>query len=287
MSGFTYDKKAFEMSGTSVAVVFTWNNYPKNAEELLKKTNYKYILFGFEECPTTGTPHLQGYMQSSSKFNFVTLQKKCPGIWAQRAKGSYADNKEYCSKSGNTVELGQADQNMGQGNRSDLQKTVLQISEGKKKPSDVLLEDAILYNQYRNTLNAAHSIYLKQWRRTAPPTILWLYGCAGSGKTRYAYDLHPDLYRKTFNEKYWCGYDGESTILLDDFRPMDCPFNELLHVMDRYTHSVPRKNLPQHPLMHDVLIITAPSHPRDMFKDVGENLNQLTRRITEIIQFPL
>jgi len=58
---------------------FTWNNYTKaNVEHLSNLTaeDCDYIVFGFEICPTTGTPHLQGYVEWRSGTSGFALKNK-------------------------------------------------------------------------------------------------------------------------------------------------------------------------------------------------------------------
>lgn len=40
-------------------------------------------------------------------------------------------------------------------------------------------------------------------------------------------------------------------------------------------------------LMAKVIFITSPSHPLEAYRGSDENLDQLTRRITEIVKFPI
>lgn len=61
------DKKVKKGSSqTSRYWGFTWNNYTEdNVQRLLNLSPdlVKYIVFGYEVCPTTGTPHLQGWVE--------------------------------------------------------------------------------------------------------------------------------------------------------------------------------------------------------------------------------
>lgn len=45
----------------------------------------------------------------------------------------------------------------------------------------------------------------------------WYYGETGAGKSHAAYNEFPSHYRKIANNKWFDGYQGEPTIILDDF----------------------------------------------------------------------
>ena len=84
---------------------FTLNNYEENQVGLMAQMfqglGMKYII-GQEVAPTTGTPHLQGYVKSDKKFRPLEKFKwdfKSRMHW-EKAKGSLDENYAYCSKEG-------------------------------------------------------------------------------------------------------------------------------------------------------------------------------------------
>lgn len=88
---------------------FTLNNYTvndiKNMEDYFKKGKYVFQ----EETGTSGTPHLQGYVEWKSSRKFVHLKKKFPTCHWEVCRNKKA-SIEYCSKmesrSGKTYSLG-------------------------------------------------------------------------------------------------------------------------------------------------------------------------------------
>ena len=87
---------------------FTYNNYPEDWESIMApwlRENTSFIV-GIEVAPTTGTPHLQGYVEfrvkTRPKEKFAGLFPNLAGVnsihWAS-ARGNRAQNITYCSKS--------------------------------------------------------------------------------------------------------------------------------------------------------------------------------------------
>ena len=63
----------------------------------------------------------------------------------------------------------------------------------------------------------------------------WIWGPAGTGKTRSVWLEYPDLYPKMAN-KWWDGYQGEETVLIDDF---DKRHEPLIHHLKVWAQQAP------------------------------------------------
>lgn len=120
------------------AYVFTLNNYTDDDVAAYKasigKCGVTYCIFGFEEAPSTGTPHLQGYLQCNHDMT-ARLNKALPCGAHKKALGSWQKNYDYCTKGGDHWEGGKADKDhkgakANQGKRSDLLKVKKAIDEG-------------------------------------------------------------------------------------------------------------------------------------------------------------
>lgn len=81
---------------------FTLNNYTD--EEVKRLTMYGHsktlkFVFGKEIAPTTGTPHLQGYIYHKNPVRFDHLKKLFPRCnWNDKCDGTATDQYLYCTK---------------------------------------------------------------------------------------------------------------------------------------------------------------------------------------------
>jgi len=87
--------------------VFTWNNYPEDADGLLKTFylhNCKALGRGLEVAPTTGTRHIQGWFWLLKEKRITALVKLLPGVHFEAMKCDLDVNREYCKKDNQYVE---------------------------------------------------------------------------------------------------------------------------------------------------------------------------------------
>lgn len=80
--------------------VGTWNNYPEDAIEQLKrmKITLAWAIVSKEIAPTTGTPHLQIYLVFKNCVKFNTLRQLYPLVWWAPARGDNRENYLYVTK---------------------------------------------------------------------------------------------------------------------------------------------------------------------------------------------
>ena len=64
---------------------FTHNNWAEDDEihfrALFDSGYFKFLIFGKEHAPSTGTPHLQGFFWTSEPKQLVVVKKKFKGAW--------------------------------------------------------------------------------------------------------------------------------------------------------------------------------------------------------------
>ena len=88
---------------------FTLNNYSSDEEEKLIvffDDKAKKWIFGHEIAPTTGTPHLQGYVEFKSAKTLSSWKKFNPRISLDTAKGTLLQNFNYCTKEDGNYKYG-------------------------------------------------------------------------------------------------------------------------------------------------------------------------------------
>lgn len=259
-------------------VCLTINNYDESDFTNLRNWDaISYAVLGREIAPTTGTPHIQGYLEFKSPKKFTTLKKMMPRARLVPRNGTAAQAAEYCKKDDNFEEWGQISH---QGKRSDIQTVRDMLNEGSN------MRDVV---QVSNTYQAIRmaEVHLKYFEkpRTWKPHVVWCYGPTGTGKSRYAYEQCEghDTYTAMSTGKWFEGYDRHTHVIIDDMRRNFMMFNELLKFLDRYEYRVEFKGGSRQMLCTHIYI-TSCYHPADLY-DTREDIGQLTRRIDEIKEF--
>lgn len=90
---------------------FTWNNPDEQSEPLLRllaqRDDVRYLIWGRETAPETGTPHLQGFIIYKIPSTFAKVKADTSHrIHVENARAPAADNKKYCAKGGDFEEFG-------------------------------------------------------------------------------------------------------------------------------------------------------------------------------------
>ena len=178
------------------AYVFTISNYFASVNPLAPmpalQGNMKYLIYGREVCPATGTPHLQGYVYYVNPVRnpHTFFSAFGPHAHVERAVGTAEENQEYCSKDGDFTEYGvlPASQKAKGERGGDVEKKRWEDAflAAKKGRMDDIPDD--LRTRY-------YSTYQKIKWDHAPPAghldgelqHLWIVGESGSGKSTWAF----------------------------------------------------------------------------------------------------
>lgn len=266
---------------------FTINNYSETEESLI---NYigegdkcSYMIVG-KEVGKSGTPHLQGYICLSKRMRLNTLRNLLGGrAHIESARGTPEDNKTYCSKEGNFKEWGIFPK---PGERSDIASIKARLDSGENL-SQVVMETTS-FQQLKFAENYSCYVNRPNWKREAPK-VYWIWGPTGVGKTKLAVDKCKeveDWENSTWISggtlKWWQGYRGQKCVIIDEFRKDYCTFHYLLRITDRYPMQVEYKGGSTW-LQAEMIVFTSCYPPQKIY-DTREDIDQLLRRITEVIQ---
>lgn len=268
--------------------VFTWNNPTKHVEFT---TNMKYMVYQLETAPTTGTPHYQGFIQFKHAVSAAAV-KKCIHNSAH-VEICISPNKarEYAMKEDTRTE-GPWEHGTwiapAQGKRSDLIDACEMVTKhGLKRVAQDM--PAVFVRNYRG-LQALQAIL--SGHRNEEPKICVLWGPTGSGKSRTARDMMPQLEDMGVADpdqhwvwdpslgKWFQGYSGQKYVIFEEFRGQ-VPFGQLLSLLDRYTCHVESKGGSTH-WVATRIVITSPVHPKYWYESLASNdgqYDQLMRRL--------
>lgn len=109
MSGQEVSAPEPSSNSTSRRWKYTLNNYTEEDIARLKSVPCLRHVCGKEKAPTTGTPHLQGYIRFKEPCRFSWWKNNFPRAYAREIKGrrnerhADRDNEAYCSKDGEIV----------------------------------------------------------------------------------------------------------------------------------------------------------------------------------------
>jgi len=284
-----------------VATMFYGHAESYSLEELeagITKLREKTVfgIVGKEVCPSTKRKHLQCFFQFKVQTKYSTLRRILKVWWKpMKPKATPEDNVVYCSKEGNFVQWGEIRYDEakkaagraagGQRTADKWEDTLQKIKCGKF--DDI---DPQIYICHYNAIMAIARRFIEMppqlnWRDGFPPN-LWLYGVAGCGKSRKAWEQFPGAYRKPCN-KWWDGFDPmvHKNVVIDDF---DESHKVLCHHLkiwaDRYPFILEIKGgaIGARP---EVIVVTSNWAPGDIWTNPND-LDPILRRFQVINMSP-
>lgn len=231
-----------------------------------------YVAFGEEVCPDSKRLHLQGFVTWKRGYRFTQMTKLLgPGVHCTKAAACDAMN--YSMKDMKyTIQ-----DRRKRGQRTDLEKAGAMIKD-KKSLRELALEMPGMYIKFHRGFKALQEVLAEE--RTKPPTVVWRWGEAGTGKTRWAYDNYDDVWKSSGNPKWYDGFHGQKVAILDEVTS-EFPFKYLLQLTDRYPMKVEVKG--GHAEWNcEIIVITSSLHPVDEYRN-EDGIEQLLRRCDYII----
>lgn len=256
---------------------FTLNN-PNDEDIKLITDNlqlFEYLTYG-REVGKSGTPHLQGYAELVKRTRFGTIHNLFPKMHIEDRKGTQSQAIKYCHKDDpNPFKHGCPRRS---GDRVDLDK-IREVAKtgGMRKVVNVA-------KNYQQMRVAEKWLEYCEPHRNWLPTVIWIWGPTGTGKSRAARDLldGKDYFTKNQATKWWTGYDGHEAIVIDDFRPSWWDLTYMLALIDRYEFKVETKG-GHRQILAKTIIITSAMPPQDCYQNTGECVQQLVRRCSQVI----
>lgn len=276
---------------------FTFNNWETHQPDAWDKFKQlgDYGCVAPEVAPTTGTPHLQGYLYFQNKKTKGKLIKLFPKCSFRPANGNAKENRQYIFgpyDDGNgkhkdfnpeAIEWGSMPM---QGARADLDSLRDQIQNGTKV-DDIAIENPFMYHQYGRTLNKIEDLMMRKKFRTEMTKGIWYFGKTGVGKSHTAFqNFNPETHYvlNTKDNGWWEGYTQQDTVIINDFRG-ELSYNELLQLVDKWPMTVKRRNREPMPFLSKTVIITSSLHPEIVYhrRNAEDSMEQFYRRF-EVVE---
>jgi len=246
----------------------------------------RYVAYSRENAPTTGTPHLQGFLQMKKQCSCVEVRRITGIPWVKFMKGSFDDNDIYCSKVATLHEAGKRVGEGGQGSRHDLDDFWELVKSGK---SDLELMEADFktYSKVMKSVDRYRSLMRPKRLEQTKLEVFLFFGKPGTGKTELALSQFEDSYRLPIGRGFWLTPSavGKKHIVIDEFKS-NIGLSDLLQLLDKYPIEVERKgdHLWWCP---DTIIITTNRSPWDWYNynDRDFEREALFRRIDYCYKF--
>ena len=299
-------------------ICWTLNNpSPSDVEEVktILEAKADYAVFGVE-MGAAGNRHLQGYVELNGKTRLSTFANwfpKRPHV--EKRKGGRTIAMDYCKKGTQSHASWELDGRDGahfgvgaeiwetgeppvedkcgeQGKRTDIEKVRDLCLSG-----DIVTEWQLLNSVTSWPAVRFGTVFLNNMPQPpmrSPPTVYWIHGGTGSGKSFATAGLIKKLarnrgwsyWRNNLNLKWFDGYHRQEIVWIDDYRwsGKECDFVQLLGLLDVYPVRVPIKGgfVQWKPRM---VIFTSPRNFNESFDGLREDIAQLDRRITDSFAF--
>lgn len=263
---------------------FTWNNYPLDAEEQLRgffeRKHGIYLVFG-REIGDSGTPHLQGYVHLKDAITFRALKSQLPSVHLERARGDGQQNRDYCTKDADFVEIGTLPVEKGKAGKEAWALILRKAEEG---------DWAWIKEEYPrvwiNTYQKLQSLRRPQLSVIEGDIVNeWWWGTTGTGKSKLAWEKYGSIcYQKMLN-KWWDGYDNEEVVVIEEWSPKNEVTASALKIWaDRYPFAAQIKGGVLQKIRPKKIIVISNYRLEDCFPDARDR-EPVARRFAQI-EFP-
>lgn len=258
----------------SRAWVFTLNNYTSEEVEEIKAWICYYLIFGKEVAPTTGTPHLQGYVYFEHAKTLATLKKKfqARARW-EAAQGTPKQASDYCSKDGDVFEKGTRPLSSKEKGDKGKRKFEEAFAAYKEKRYEDMGKFGLQMKQF-DQLQAKIDQRDQKLEELTECTNEWHYGVPGCGKSHIRYE-YPEVYIKKTN-KWWNNYKNQDVVVIEEFSKFKIELtDDLKEWAGEHPFAAETKG-GQIEIRPKKTIVTSQQHPADIW--TGDDLAAMMRR---------
>ncbi len=267
-------------------------------ESLLNEEVSVFSVFQLEKA-ATGNEHVQGFTQFKARKRFETVRRLLGGIHVECRRGTVEEAIEYCRKDDTAVqpfrrrEFGVPEMRDTQGRRNDLGRVVDLLRGGTgivgvaQNP-----ETDITFIRYHAGIERWWNVFNTP---ALPGTraVYVFYGPPGAGKTSEAENIAESrgnpiywLEEPDSGPAWWTGYDGQRTVIIDEFADGWLGFNLLMRICNPEPIPVQvRIHRDYTPFVADCIILTTNIPPWEWYPKLdrrADRIGGLKRRITEI-----
>lgn len=286
--------------------ILTLNNYSEDdivnchvvGQRITETSSVRYFCWSQEVAPTTGTPHLQGFLYLKNPCGLANVLKIMGKGWDCTPVTRDSDAAvDYPKKGDNFEEYG---------TKPKFAKNLVaceKAKEAKASKADSFLE-AIEKGASDNELRQQFpALFLQQFSKLGslrsslcPPKptgniifVMWLHGPAGTGKSRVARYIMKNSglhwFDKPVSDGWWCGIESKTEgLLIDDFDE-SCVFKaNMKNICDVYGGRMQTKGGSTR--VNLKLIIITSNRTIEEIYSAHHSLEPMKRRVCEI-KWPL
>jgi len=263
---------------------FTLNNYSEADLERLLDVDCKYVVIG-KEIGENGTNHLQGYFSFNLQKTLAACKKVDGRAHWEICKGLPSQNRAYCIKDGDFTEKGSipADPSKkGEGEKRRWEDAFEAVRDNRISdvPADI---------KCRNLKSIEYAV-LRQAQSERPSLVNlekldneWHWGQPDCGKSEAAELTGQTFWRKPARSKWYCGYQFQDIMCIDDIDPESKNTAQFLKLLaDKYPLTVEYKggSMLVRPKR---IFVSSNYHPSDIYS--GIDLDAIVRRFKVVQHF--